>query len=346
MKKTLLAAIVVLALSLSAVGGTFAGFSDTERSLDNFFEVSDLDLKVAVAEVVDDDWVGDDFRDDEPWGDGLEPLFDIDDAQISQTYSTNRLLWNAGEVDGVASLHLRLTDDTASIADTTDIEVWYDADYDPDPNEPVVLELIFDGKLASLDGNPIVLGPLPGYAIRGLTIKIHPRDAPLEPVAYFFLAFTVEFQLVQVGHSFSDTETTYGSLESCGEGCTPGAWKNHLLEIGEWLPTGYASDDKVVSVFSAAAQYPSEQNKDLLQALSAQEDSGGPGPAGGARNLLIQAVAALLNAAHPDVDYPIPTAAGVIAEVNAALNSLDRDTMLNLAAVLDGYNNLGSDLCD
>ena len=345
MKKTLLAAIVVLALSLLAVGGTFAGFSDTERSLDNFFEVSDLDLKVAVAEVVDDEWVGDDFRDDEPWGDGLEPLFDIDCAQICHTESTNRLLWNAGEVDGVASLHLRLTDDTASIADTTDIEIWYDADYEPD--ETVELEKIFEGKLASLDCNPIVLGPLPGYAIRGLTIKIHPRDAPLEPVTYFFLAFTVEFQLVQVGCNFSDTETAYGSLESCGgEGCTPGAWKNRLLGIGEWIPTGFQPDQPVPGVFPAVALYPTERNKNLLQALSAEESSGGPGPAGGARNLLIQAVAALLNAAHPDVDYPIPTADGVIAEVNEALNSYDRDTMLNLAAVLDGYNNLGSDLCD
>ena len=338
--------MVVLALALSAVGGTFAGFSDSEMSRDNVFEVSDMDLKVAAAEVVEDDeWVGDDFRDDLPWGDGLVPLFDIDDAEICQTYSANRLLWNAGEVDSVASLHLRLTDDTASIADTTDIEVWYDADYNPDPEEPVELELIFDGKLAALDGNPIVLGSLPGYELRGLTIKIHPETAHSEPVGAFLLAFTVEFQQVQVGHCFSDTETTWGSLQKSGEGCTPGAWKNHLLAMGEWGPTGYAPGEPVEGVFPAAGLYPSSASKTLLQAVSAQEDSGGPGPAGGARNLLIQAVAALLNASHPGVNYPM-SEAEVIAEVNAALASGDRDTMLDLASVLDGYNKLGSPLCD
>jgi hypothetical protein len=54
-------------------------------------------------------------------------------------------------------------------------------------------------------------------------------------------------------------------------------------------------------------------------------------------------VAALLNSAHPDVDYP-RTTSSVIADVNAALASNNRTTMLNLASALDRDNNLGCPL--
>ena len=78
----------------------------------------------------------------------------------------------------------------------------------------------------------------------------------------------------------------------------------------------------------------------LLQALSFK---GGSGTLGAAQTLLRAAVAALLNSAHPDVDYP-RTTAEVIADVNAALASQDRSTMLNLATALDADNNLGCPL--
>ena len=81
-------------------------------------------------------------------------------------------------------------------------------------------------------------------------------------------------------------------------------------------------------------------NRTLLQALSFQ---GGSSNTAAARILLRAAVAALLNSASPDVDYPLTTAQ-VIAEVNAALASNDRSTMLALASQLDSYNNLGCPL--
>jgi hypothetical protein len=81
-------------------------------------------------------------------------------------------------------------------------------------------------------------------------------------------------------------------------------------------------------------------NRTLLQALSFQ---GGSGTLGAATNLLRAAVAALLNSAHPDLNYP-RTTAGVIADVNAALASNNRATMLNLAGRLDRDNNLGCPL--
>jgi hypothetical protein len=81
-------------------------------------------------------------------------------------------------------------------------------------------------------------------------------------------------------------------------------------------------------------------NATLLQALSFQ---GGSGTTAGARILLRVAVAALLNAAHPDVDYSLTTT-DVINQVNAALASGSRSTMIQLKNQLDTYNNLGCPL--
>jgi len=81
-------------------------------------------------------------------------------------------------------------------------------------------------------------------------------------------------------------------------------------------------------------------NTTLVAALSF---GGGSGVAGGARNLLRAAVAALLNSTSPNVDYTMTTAE-VINAVNAALASGDRDTMLKLAGELDADNNLGCPL--
>jgi hypothetical protein len=115
------------------------------------------------------------------------------------------------------------------------------------------------------------------------------------------------------------------------EGCTPGYWKNHL---GSWV--GYAPGQTVGSVFTGSLYGSST----LLQALNF---GGGSGVAGGQQILLRAAVAALLNAASPDVDYTMTTAE-VIAAVNAALASGSRATMLTLAAELDADNNLGCPL--
>lgn len=49
MKNIILAAVVISTLTVAGIGGTFAGFSDTEMSEDNFFEVGSLDLRVSVG---------------------------------------------------------------------------------------------------------------------------------------------------------------------------------------------------------------------------------------------------------------------------------------------------------
>jgi hypothetical protein len=117
-----------------------------------------------------------------------------------------------------------------------------------------------------------------------------------------------------------------------GEGCTPGFWKNHTEE---W--EAYSPNQSVTSVFSAAGAYGSLGTQSLLTALAG---GGGSGVTGGVKILLRAAVAGILNATDGDIDYPT-SAADLIADVNAALASGDRATMLSLATDIDADNNLG-----
>lgn len=120
-------------------------------------------------------------------------------------------------------------------------------------------------------------------------------------------------------------------------GCTPGYWKNHT---SAWAGTGYSPGQSTGSVFSGASAFPDLAAKTLLQSL---QGGGGSGTTGAAKILLRAAVAALLNAAHPDMNYP-RTTAEILADVNAALTSNNRSTMLSLAAELDADNNSGCPL--
>jgi hypothetical protein len=109
--------------------------------------------------------------------------------------------------------------------------------------------------------------------------------------------------------------------------------------LDSWVGTGFSPSQTLESVFNVPDSFGLD-NRTLRQALSF---SGGSGTTGGARILLRAAVAALLNSAHPGVNYP-RTTAEVIADVNAALASNNRSIMLNLAAELDADNNLGCPL--
>ena len=122
------------------------------------------------------------------------------------------------------------------------------------------------------------------------------------------------------------------------QGCTPGYWRQSQ-HLDSWVATGFAPNQTLESVFDVPDTFGLD-NRTLRSALSF---TGGSGTTGGARILLRAAVAALLNSAHPDVNYPRATA-DVIADVNAALASGNRATMLALAQELDADNNLGCPL--
>jgi hypothetical protein len=142
------------------------------------------------------------------------------------------------------------------------------------------------------------------------------------------------------GDTVSDSDASYYYGQTpppANQGCTPGYWKNHT---DSWPPTGYSTSQKVKSVFGQASTYPTLGNDSLLAALSFQ---GGSSLEGAAGNLLRASTAALLNAAHPNVTYP-RSESSILSDVNAALASGSRDTMLSLASTLDADNNRGCPL--
>jgi hypothetical protein len=120
------------------------------------------------------------------------------------------------------------------------------------------------------------------------------------------------------------------------EGCTPGFWKQEQ-HFDQWV--GYTPNQDLESVFDVPDSLGLD-SATLLEALSFQ---GGNDLQGASQILLRVAVAALLNASSPDVDYP-KTTAQIIAEVNAALASGNRGTITSVANSLDAANNVGCPL--
>jgi len=57
MRNVFLSVVVICALLVAAIGGTLAGFSDTEASMENMFEVGNMDLKVSKP------WNGPEYND-------------------------------------------------------------------------------------------------------------------------------------------------------------------------------------------------------------------------------------------------------------------------------------------
>jgi hypothetical protein len=112
------------------------------------------------------------------------------------------------------------------------------------------------------------------------------------------------------------------------EGCTPGYWKNHPESYGG---TGVTASSTLASVgFNVTPTLTFQQALEL----------NGPG---GLNALLRHAAAAYLNAASPNVDYPL-TAGQVVAATNAAIASGDYEPTKD---EFDDFNNLGSPgFCD
>ncbi|HIH74381.1 MAG TPA: hypothetical protein HA306_03790 [Methanosarcina sp.] len=116
-------------------------------------------------------------------------------------------------------------------------------------------------------------------------------------------------------------------------GCTPGYWKNHP---DAWV--GYSTTDTLGAVFGLGNQFTTVlPTHTLLDALNYR---GGSGVEGAAQILMRAATAALLNEDKFGDDYPpYATEQELIDAVMDALNSGDRDTMIELAEQLDYRNN-------
>jgi hypothetical protein len=122
------------------------------------------------------------------------------------------------------------------------------------------------------------------------------------------------------------------------EGCTPGFWKQPQ-HFHFWCAP-YAPNTLVSTVFDTTDCGCDFSSLTFLQALSG---SSGPTICDAQRKLYQMGVSALLNACS--VAYPLSTAQ-IISEVNAALASCDKSTVLAEASRLDTFNNFGAlELC-
>lgn len=125
----------------------------------------------------------------------------------------------------------------------------------------------------------------------------------------------------------SDIVASSGAPRTPGDqGCTPGYWKQEQ-HFDSWA--GYSPGDKFDAVFGRDATNP---DLTLLQALQ----QGG----GGLKALMRHAVAALLNASNPGVNYPYTTAQ-VISMFQAAFDSGSYEATKNR---LEAANELGCPL--
>jgi len=98
MKNPFLAVVIICALSISALGGTFATWSDSETSMDNRITTGSVDLKVNDA-------------DDADWGAGVPTKVTIDCMVPSKWYGPFPVdLWNAGECEYASRAYIHFKD--------------------------------------------------------------------------------------------------------------------------------------------------------------------------------------------------------------------------------------------
>lgn len=217
-------------------------------------------------------------------------------------------------------------------------------------------DLVVGGTVTDHGGTPVaatlVFGTDPTTGVTG--VKFDGLDLDDSAGACYLFTLTLDASLLPAGYHFGEGTVMFatkagpqdvrGSLSpgfvgvtgpvcehtQVHEGLSPGFWKNHPAM---WTAP-YHGDMTLGAAGFSGSLY---QSSTMMQALNF---GGGSGVAGAQRILFRAAVAALLNAADSDIDYPL-TIAQVLSDVNAALATGSRDTMLALAEILDGHNNLG-----
>ena len=137
-----------------------------------------------------------------------------------------------------------------------------------------------------------------------------------------------------------------GATNIGNQGCTPGYWKNHQDNWEEYKPTDTLGDHETDSAreFVIPDELAAYRDVTFADALKLK---GGSTIQGASESLFRATVAAYLNAAHEGLGYPyrrFTSPFNILSQVNAALASLDRETILKLAKTLDQANNLGGPL--
>ncbi len=156
------------------------------------------------------------------------------------------------------------------------------------------------------------------------------------------LSFAVAmFAITGMTGAFSNQAFAGDPVSVGNEGCSPGHWKNDASkrDAVDWDETTFETDDDWDEFFTAVTlrtKSGTPSDPTLEEALNAK---------GGKINALArEAVAALLNASHPDIDYE-KNMAEIIALVNGAIAGGDVD-IENARAELRALNHLGEEtLC-
>jgi len=241
----ILALVVVIAVAVPMIGGTFAVWSDSETSTNNQIITGSIDLLVARC---NDEWqIPGPFKDDAPWGTGLDPCFYIPEVEPGKTYPCYLLLWNAGCIDGKAYLHIKNVPKNNSLADTTTVKIWYDVDGKPE----TPLAQIKSDIIANLDCYEIELGVLQAGHQRQLKLELEIAPPSLTtPIPASPLSFDIIFELVQrelLGkrYAWADTECSPNALNMLRElGGSPGFWNGKAAvsqygkpDIVSWFKT-------------------------------------------------------------------------------------------------------------
>jgi|GEM_PF-2580620 len=321
---TLMVLLIAIGLAVPMVGGTFASFSDIEISEGNYFETASLDLKVAKC--------GCDFNDD-PY---LEPCFEIHKGNTCEpncgsepSYFCQLTLWNAAQCEGdqcehgTAYLHIKNVEGDLSDDLKVRVERWDCRDRCWDCGDDCWVVVKDWTKIGCLECKQIELFKLYASETGKVRIGIWLPPCSTGDSVEWDMAFEL------LGDGFTDIETSHNCLVkgSKEEGCSHGFWKNHRKA---WAPTGYKTSDDFDATFNCDAFDP---DVTLRQALWLR--------GGGLKALAREAVAALLNAAHPDVNYP-STVAEVIEKVQDAIESGEYDVTQK---ELEAYNTLEGPLC-
>jgi predicted ribosomally synthesized peptide with SipW-like signal peptide len=84
MKNVLISLVIVVALAIAGVGGSLAGFSDSEESFDNYVVTGSLDLRV-------------NGEDELPWGNGIGAVVTLTRVMPSKTYEVDIIVRNDAE---------------------------------------------------------------------------------------------------------------------------------------------------------------------------------------------------------------------------------------------------------
>jgi hypothetical protein len=275
------------------------------------------------------------------------------DCDLAAEGNQTQIVFPAGTTQRTCSFSApgdpALTSNTATatpVAGSTTIPVGYMA---PGPLPPAASDtanFTYVENLIGYDSATLTDDRFPMFSESISTLGVHPFTLPE--------TFACSTDLADYGSSFSYTQTFVNTARltfaenvfmedsasvtiTCTwpyQGLTPGFWKQSQ-HFDFW--TNYTPEQLVGSVFLVNGSGV-DGSATLLQAL---DWSSGNTLVAAKQKMVRQAVAALLNAAHPDVEYPL-TEAQIKAEVNTLLQSNSRDAVNAYANLLDGYNNLGN----